>query len=111
MFPVKFELSVQNKFIFTFYNSKLKCSKGVETPLEREGWGGDFLSNIVGMEEQIYNMVPGLFNLQSDLVMPYIASYGTDDQIGKYQVPLRNGEIVGAIAMTEPGGGSDLQGI
>ena len=50
---------------------------GVETPADRGGWGGDFLSNIVGMEEQIYNMVPGLFNLQSDLVMPYIASYGT----------------------------------
>ena len=32
---------------------------GVETPLDRGGWGGDFLSNIVGMEEQIYNMVPG----------------------------------------------------
>ena len=32
---------------------------GVETPADRGGWGGDFLSNIVGMEEQIYNMVPG----------------------------------------------------
>jgi len=84
---------------------------GVETPADRGGWGGDFLSNIVGMEEQIYNMVPGLFNLQSDLVMPYIASYGTEEQIEKYQIPLRDGKLIGAIAMTEPGGGSDLQGI
>merc|ERR1711963_776535 len=57
---------------------------GVETPLEKGGWGGDFLSNVVGMEEQIYGMVPGLCNLQSDLVMPYIASYGTEEQIERY---------------------------
>ena len=47
---------------------------GVETPEDKGGWGGDFYQNIIGMEEQIYQMVPGLFNLQSDLVMPYILS-------------------------------------
>ena len=34
-----------------------------------------------------------------------------DEQIDKYQIPLRDGKMIGAIAMTEPGGGSDLQGI
>ena len=60
---------------------QLKGLIGVETPLEKGGWGGDFLSNVVGLEEQIYNMVPGLFNLQSDLVLPYIAHYATDEQV------------------------------
>jgi len=84
---------------------------GVETPEDKGGWGGDFLSNTVGMEEQIYAHVPGLYNLQSDLVMPYIAHYGTDEQVARYGTKLRDGELIGAIAMTEPGGGSDLQGI
>ena len=47
---------------------------GVETAEDKGGWGGDFYQNIIGLEEQIYQMVPGLFNLQSDLVMPYILS-------------------------------------
>ena len=34
-----------------------------------------------------------------------------EEQIDKYQIPLRDGKMIGAIAMTEPGGGSDLQGI
>ena len=84
---------------------------GVETPEDKGGWGGDFLSNTVGMEEQICAHVPGLYNLQSDLVMPYIAHYGTDEQVARYGTKLRDGELIGAIAMTEPGGGSDLQGI
>jgi len=84
---------------------------GVETAEDKGGWGGDFYQNIIGLEEQIYQMVPGLFNLQSDLVMPYIASYGTDEQVEKYNYALRDGTMVGAIAMTEPSGGSDLQSI
>merc|ERR1712227_417423 len=84
---------------------------GVEQPKEKGGWGLDFAANIIGMEEQIYAQVPGNFNLQSDLVMPYIASHGTDAQIQRYMPGLRDGEIIGAIAMTEPSGGSDLQGM
>ena len=53
----------------------------MEQPKEKGGWGLDFAANIIGMEEQIYAQVPGNFNLQSDLVMPYIASHGTDAQI------------------------------
>ena len=63
------------------------------------------------MEEQIYAQVPGNFNLQSDLVMPYFAKHGTDEQVEKYMPGLRDGKLIGAIAMTEPSGGSDLQGM
>ena len=54
-------------------------------------------------------MTPGMFNLQSDLVMPYIAHYGTDEQVEKYMKPMRDGKTIGCLAMTEPSGGSDLQ--
>jgi long-chain-acyl-CoA dehydrogenase len=43
--------------------------------------------------------------------VPFLEHYGTDEQIAKYMRPMRDGEIIGAIAMTEPSGGSDLQGI
>ena len=41
--------------------------------------------------------------------MPYISNYGTREQIDKYMPRLSSGEMIGAIAMTEPGAGSDLQ--
>ena len=50
---------------------------GVEQSVEKGGWGLDFFTNIIGMEEQIYAQVPGNFNLQNDLVMPYLTSHGT----------------------------------
>lgn len=81
----------------------------MEQPKEKGGWGLDFYANIIGMEEQIYAQVPGNFNLQSDLVMPYICSHGTSEQVEKYMPGLRDGRLIGAIAMTEPSGGSDLQ--
>jgi len=84
---------------------------GVEQPVEKGGWGGDFYSNCIQLEEQIYSMTPGMFNLQSDLVMPYIAHYGTDEQVEKYMKPMRDGKTIGCLAMTEPSGGSDLQSI
>merc|ERR1719334_734195 len=84
---------------------------GVEQPVEKGGWGGDFYSNCIQLEEQIYSMTPGMFNLQSDLVMPYIAHYGTDEQVMKYMHPMREGKLIGCLAMTEPSGGSDLQSI
>jgi len=84
---------------------------GVDQPVEKGGWGLDFFANIIAMEEQIYAQVPGAFNLQSDLVMPYIAKHGTPEQIEKYMTALRDGRLIGAIAMTEPSGGSDLQGM
>ena len=44
------------------------------------------------------------------LIKPYIESYGTDEQVKRYMSDMREGKIIGAIAMTEPSAGSDLQG-
>ena len=43
------------------------------------------------------------------MVMPYVHHFGTDDQVNRYAKKMRDGEIIGAIAMTEPHAGSDLQ--
>jgi len=51
------------------------------------------------------------FYLHSDIIAPYIEHYGTDDQKRRFLPRMATGELVAAIAMTEPGGGSDLQAI
>ncbi|MGV9868979.1 acyl-CoA dehydrogenase family protein, partial [Rhodococcus koreensis] len=49
--------------------------------------------------------------LQDDIAIPYIANLGTDEQKQRWLPGMAAGELIGAIAMTEPGTGSDLQGI
>jgi acyl-CoA dehydrogenase len=51
------------------------------------------------------------FGLHNEIVAPYILSYGSDAQKERYLPAMARGEIVGAIAMSEPAAGSDLQGI
>jgi len=53
---------------------------------------------------------PG-FGLQTDIVMPYILRYGTEEQKQRWLPGLVSGETISAIAMTEPNAGSDLAGI
>ncbi|XP_050407402.1 long-chain specific acyl-CoA dehydrogenase, mitochondrial [Patella vulgata] len=85
---------------------------GVNTAAELGGIGGDFLSTDITWEEQMYvNCTGPGFTLHSDIVMPYITHYGTKEQIEKFIPKMVSGEWIGAIAMTEPGAGSDLQGI
>ncbi|XP_038642406.1 long-chain specific acyl-CoA dehydrogenase, mitochondrial [Scyliorhinus canicula] len=85
---------------------------GVNTPEEHGGLGGDILSAAVVWEEQMYvNCTGPGFSLHSDIVMPYITHYGSKDQIERYIPRMVSGKCIGAIAMTEPGAGSDLQGI
>ena len=53
---------------------------------------------------------PG-YAIHSDIVLPYIHHYGTEEQKQRYLPGACAGDIITAIAMTEPGAGSDLQGV
>ncbi len=76
------------------------------------GAGADLLYSVVQMEEVARAGFTGIgFGLHSEIVAPYIAHYGTPAQQARYLPRLASGEMVGAIAMTEPAAGSDLQGI
>lgn len=85
---------------------------GVNTSEEHGGVGGDLLNAAIVWEEQMYVNCSGPgFSLHSDIVMPYITHYGSKSQIEKYIPAMTAGKCIGAIAMTEPGAGSDLQGV
>ena len=80
-------------------------------PEEYGGLGLDFGYNAIIDEEVAYGGTSLGFSLQSDIVVNYLISYGSEEQ-KKYWLPrLVSGETITAIAMTEPGVGSDLQGI
>jgi acyl-CoA dehydrogenase len=80
-------------------------------PEEYGGLGLDFGYNAVVAEEMSYLGVPAGFSLQSDIVCDYIVSYGSEEQKKRWLPRLVSGEVITAIAMTEPGTGSDLQAI
>jgi long-chain-acyl-CoA dehydrogenase len=85
---------------------------GVNSPAEYGGTGGDWLSSTIVIEEQCYVNCSGPgFGLHSEIVIPYICHYGSKEQIEKFMPRLLDGSCIGAIAMTEPGAGSDLQGV
>ena len=76
------------------------------------GAGGDKLYSVVQMEELARGGFSGVgFGLHSEIVAPYILHYGTLEQKQRFLPLLASGELVGAIAMSEPAAGSDLQGI
>jgi len=81
---------------------------------EEYGGGGidDFRFNAVQSEEVIKVGASGLgFVLHTDLVAGYLLSYATEEQKKRWLPGMATGEIITAIAMTEPGTGSDLQSI
>lgn len=81
-------------------------------PEEYGGSGADKLYSVVQMEELARAGFTGIgFGLHSEIVAPYILHYGTPAQKAKYLPRLASGDMVGAIAMSEPAAGSDLQGI
>lgn len=79
---------------------------------EYGGGGADRLASAVLIEEQSYLGLSGPgFSTHSDIVAPYILNYGTEDQKRKWLPPMAKGELIGAIALTEPSAGSDLRAI
>jgi acyl-CoA dehydrogenase len=85
---------------------------GASQPEEYGGAGGDFLFDAVIMEELARIRAHGLMmSLHSDICLPYLVSYGTDEQRRRFVPPAIGGELLLGICMTEPAAGSDLQGI
>ena len=81
-------------------------------PEEFGGAGADKLYSIVQMEELGRAGFSGIgYSLHTEIVAPYIAHYGTPAQKARYLPRMASGEMIGAIAMSEPAAGSDLQGI
>ena len=81
-------------------------------PSQYGGGGGNFKHEMVLVEELSYANITGFGNgVHSGIVAHYINSYGTQEQKEKWLPKMANGEIVSAIAMTEPGTGSDLQSV
>ena len=79
---------------------------------EYGGAGGDKLFSVIEMEELGRAGFTGIgFSLHSEIVAPYLLHYGTEAQKKKYLPKLASGELVTAIAMSEPAAGSDLQGV
>ncbi|MEC7441188.1 MAG: acyl-CoA dehydrogenase family protein [Pseudomonadota bacterium] len=89
-------------------NGLLCCT----VPEEYGGPGGDFLHSVVVNEELAKVGATGpAFPLHSDIIVPYILAYGSEDQKRNWLPKVVSGETVMAIGMTEPIAGSDLQGI
>jgi len=76
------------------------------------GGGGTFAHEMVIVQEQERTLSVGLGNVvHSGIVAHYINAYGSEEQKLKWLPKMASGDMVGAIAMTEPGAGSDLQGL
>ena len=85
---------------------------GVGLPEEYGGAGGDFRHDVVVVEEAVRHGAEGFaVGLHNAIVSPYIAQHGTNDQKQTWLPKLCAGELVSAIAMSEPGAGSDLHSI
>ena len=81
-------------------------------PEEYGGSGGTYAHESVILEAISHVGVDGFgIPLHNSIVAPYIAHYGSEEQKKRWLPKLATGELIGAIAMTEPGAGSDLQGV
>ena len=81
-------------------------------PEEYGGYGVNRLYSMILIEEQAYAMDSSTgFSLHSDIVANYIHNFGNYEQKQKWLTQMASGETVTAIAMTEPGTGSDLQAV
>ncbi|HEX2337056.1 MAG TPA: acyl-CoA dehydrogenase family protein, partial [Hyphomicrobiaceae bacterium] len=81
-------------------------------PEDYGGAGGTFAHEaVIGRELSLAGFDSFGAPLHSGIVAPYVLHYGTDEQKRRWLPKLVTGELVGAIAMSEPGTGSDLQGV
>ena len=89
--------------------------QGFLCPMVSEEYGGlgaDFLYSVVISEEISRAGLTGIgWGLHTEIVAPYIEHYGSEALKQKYLPKMVSGEMIGAIAMSEPGAGSDLQGV
>ncbi len=85
---------------------------GTSVSEEYGGMGGDFRHEAIIAEQMGWKGIDGFgITLHNGIIAPYIESFGTEEQKQKYLPKIATGEIITAIAMTEPGTGSDLQNI
>ncbi|NNE20955.1 MAG: acyl-CoA dehydrogenase, partial [Myxococcales bacterium] len=79
---------------------------------EYGGAGGDFLHSVIVMEELSRAYESGwAASLHSDIIVPYVHAFGSAEQKSKWLPGCVSGQTVTALAMTEPGTGSDVAGI
>jgi len=85
---------------------------GASIPAEYGGGGGDFRHEVALVEQVAKHGVEGFaLSLHNVIILPYVLAHGTEEQKRRWLPKLCSGESVAAIAMSEPGAGSDLQAI
>ena len=83
----------------------------MDVPAEFGGGGGDFRHEAVLYEELARRGISGFGQGVHSIAAHYVLNYGTPEQKSRWLPRMARGELIGAIAMTEPGAGSDLKGI
>ena len=83
----------------------------MDVPAEYGGGGGDFRHEAVLYEETARRGISGFGQGVHSIAAHYVLNYGTEEQKQRWLPRMARGELIGAIAMTEPGAGSDLKGI
>jgi acyl-CoA dehydrogenase len=83
----------------------------MDVPAEYGGGGGDFRHEAVLYEECNRRGLSGFGQGVHSIAAHYVLNYGTEEQKRRWLPRMASGELIGAIAMTEPGAGSDLKGI
>jgi acyl-CoA dehydrogenase len=87
---------------------------GVSFPEAVGGGGGNAIDSAILAEEMMYGggsggIIASLFT--HGIALPHIAGHGTQDLIDRYVRPTLAGDLIGSLAVTEPGGGSDVAGL
>jgi acyl-CoA dehydrogenase len=83
---------------------------GVSVPEEYGGAGGDFRHDVILIDQVARRDISGFaVSLHNGIVTPYVVTHGSEEQKRRWLPRLCNGELIAAVAMSEPNVGSDLQ--